>query len=321
MKIFLIYFKNIIFFLQIKLFFQNEINLRILSINNCLKYDSNECIKCKEGYELINKHCYRINCAVFGFCKYCDDYDCLKCQQGYKLNYGICDKKLLSKKILFVKIIIPLILIFLIVYIYLYRRKKAKEKIETGQVIKFRHPKAGFYRMNFNFDKFATNNTSEDIIEFSQNKSLSSGPEMNENPSAEVNYCVVCGNKKTYAIADCGCSLCFEDYKMAKSDKEKIKCRIHNVFLSSNITFEIYKSNIKGNALEKLGLSKCPICKINDGTQGFNCGCPMKVCEKCFNDNVYVLKYNQCPGCGMPYTPLTKSKKKKKIEEEKKSNE
>ena len=321
MKIFLIYFKNIIFFPQIKLFFQNEINLRILSINNCLKYDSNECIKCKEGYELINKHCYRINCAVFGFCKYCDDYDCLKCQQGYKLNYGICDKKLLSKKILFVKIIIPLILIFLIVYIYLYRRKKAKEKIETGQVIKFRHPKSGFYRMNFNFDKFATNNTSEDIIEFSQNKSLSSGPEMNENPSAEVNYCVVCGSKKTYAIADCGCSLCFEDYKMAKSDKEKIKCRIHNVFLSSNITFEIYKSNIKGNALEKLGLSKCPICKINDGTQSFNCGCTMKVCEKCFNDNVYVLKYNQCPGCGMPYTPLTKSKKKKKIEEEKKSNE
>ena len=175
--------------------------------------------------------------------------------------------------------------------------------------------------MNFNFDKFATNNTSEDIIEFSQNKSLSSGPEINENPSAEVNYCVVCGSKKTYAIADCGCSLCFEDYKMAKSDKEKIKCRIHNVFLSSNITFEIYKSNIKGNALEKLGLSKCPICKINDGTQSFNCGCTMKIKKKCFNDNVYVLKYNQCPGCGMPYTPLTKSKKKKKIEEEKKSNE
>ena len=98
MKIFLIYFKNIIFFLQIKLFFQNEINSRILTINNCLKYDSNECIKCKEGYELINKHCYRINCAVFGFCKYCDDYDCLKCQKGYKLNYGICDKKVLSKK-------------------------------------------------------------------------------------------------------------------------------------------------------------------------------------------------------------------------------
>ena len=322
MKIFIIFFKNFLFFLQIKIAFQNEINSRILSINSCLKYEKkNECIKCREGYELINKHCYRINCAVFGFCKYCDDYDCLKCQKGYKLNYGICDKKVLSKKMIFVKIIIPLIIIFLIVYIYLYRRKKSREKIETGQVIKFRHPKSGFYRMNFNFDKYTTNNTSEDIIEFSQNKSLSSNPDMNENQSAEVNLCVVCGSKKTYAIADCGCSLCFDDYKMAKGDKEKIKCRIHNVFLSSNITFEIYKSNIKGNALEKLGLSKCPICKINDGTQSFNCGCPMKVCEKCFNDNVYVLKYNQCPGCGMPYVPLSKIKKKKKIEEEKKSNE
>ena len=26
-------------------------------------------------------------------------------------------------------------------------------------------------------------------------------------------------------------------------------------------------------------------------------------CEKCFNDNVYFLKYNQCPGCGMPFNP------------------
>ena len=175
--------------------------------------------------------------------------------------------------------------------------------------------------MNFNFDKYITNNTSEDIIDFSQNKSLSSAPEMNEVQSAEVNVCVVCGSKKTYGIADCGCSLCYDDYKIAKGDKEKIKCKIHNVFLSSNISFEIFKSNIKGNAVEKLGLSKCPICKINDGTQGFNCGCPMKVCEKCFNDNVYVFKYNQCPGCGMPYVPVNKIKKKKKNEEEKKTNE
>ena len=43
--------------------------------------------------------------------------------------------------------------------------------------------------------------------------------------------------------------------------------------------------------------------------------------EKCFNDNVYFLKYNQCPGCGMPYIPVSKIKKKKKVEEEKKSNE
>ena len=311
-------FKIFFFYLQINIFIQNEKTSRILSINACLKYDEqNDCIKCKEGYELINKRCYNINCKVFGFCKYCDDYDCLKCQKGYRLKYGICDKKVITKKKIIVEIIIPIILIFLLIYCYIYKRKKTKERIETGQVIKLRHPKSGFYRMNFNLDKYATNNTSEDIIDdFSQNKSLSSNPDMNENQSAEVNLCVVCGSKKTYAIADCGCSLCLVDYKMARSDKEKIKCRIHNVFLSSNITFEMYKSNIKGNAVEKLGLSKCPICKINDGTQSFNCGCPMRVCEKCFNDNVYVLKYNQCPGCGAPYNPINKIKRKKKVEEE-----
>ena len=190
-------------------------------------------------------------------------------------------------------------------------------EFETGQVIKLRHPKSGFYRMNF--EKYIPNNTSENIIDFSQSKSLSSNgvDSIDNTPSAEVNLCVACGSKKTYAIADCGCSLCYDDYKIARGDKEKIKCKIHNVFLSSNITFEIYKSNIKGNALDKLGLSKCPVCKINDGTQSFNCGCNMKVCEKCFNDNVYVLKYNQCPGCGMPYVPLKKTKKKKSKEEKK----
>jgi hypothetical protein len=268
----------------------------------------------------VNKHCYNIRCEVFGFCQYCDDYDCLKCKKGYKLNYGICDKKVISKKILFLKIIVPIILIICLIYYYLYRRKKAKERIETGQVIKFKHPKSGFYQINF--EKYLSTNNNAFEEDFSQNKSLSSNTtESNENQSIEVNCCVACGSKKTYGIADCGCSLCYDDYKIAKGDKEKIKCKIHNVFLSSNISFEIFKSNLKGNAVEKLGLSKCPVCKINDGTQSFKCGCPMLLCEKCFNDNVYVFKINQCPGCGMPYVPVNKIKKKKKNEEEKKTNE
>ena len=323
---FLIFLYAVIFFPLIKFTQQKVFSLRILSnINcskNCVKCEiKNECLKCKEGYELIDKRCYKTNCEVFGFCKYCDDYDCLKCQSGYKLNYGICDKKVVSKKILFVKIIIPIIVVIPLIYYYLYRRKKAKEKIETGQVIKSRHPKSGFYRMNFEKYYQLTNTSEDNLGNSSQNKSVSSGvSDPGESPSAEVIYCVVCGSKKTYTIADCGCSLCYEDYKMVRGDKEKIKCRIHNVFLSSNITFEMYKSNIKGNAVERLGLSKCPICKINDGTQGFNCGCPMRVCEKCFNDNVYVLKYNQCPGCGMPYAPINTFKKKKKSKEDVKIN-
>ena len=55
---------------------------------------------------------------------------------------------------------------------------------------------------------------------------------------------------------------------------------------------------MKGCAIENLGQQLCPICKINKGIQGFNCECNMKLCLKCFNENVYVFKYNTCPGCG-----------------------
>ena len=287
----------------------------ICNIKYCIQCNNkNECIKCKETYEFIDNKCYSKNCEIFGFCKYCDDYDCLKCEKGYKLNYGVCTKKLISKELLILKIVIPIIIIFLIIYLCLYKMKKARERIETGQVIKFLHPKSGFYRINF--EKLPANG--EEVQDFSQNKSLSSSSDSGEDKmSPEVNLCVVCGSKKTYTIADCGCSLCLDDYKIIKGEKERIKCRIHNIFLSSNISFEMYKSNIKGNAVEKLELSKCPICKINDGTQGFNCGCPMKVCEKCFNSNVYVLKYNQCPGCGLPYVPFKNTKKKKLSVDEK----
>ena len=286
------------------------------SVKYCLKCGNrNECIKCKNNYELVNKRCYNQKCEIFGFCKYCDEYDCLKCHKGYKLNFGICEIKESSKKVLILKLCIPVIIIILIIYLYLYKKKKAKEKIETGQVIKFSHPKAGFYRLYF--DKYNTSN--DEFQEFSQNKSLSSSnsDSTGDRESPVVNVCVVCGNKKIYAIADCGCSICSDDYKIIKGEKEKMKCRVHNIFLTSSISFEMYKSNIKGNAVEKLGLTKCPICKINDGTQSFNCGCPMKVCEKCFNDNVYVFKYNQCPGCGMPYIPVKHNKKKKKSLDEK----
>ena len=58
------------------------------------------------------------------------------------------------------------------------------------------------------------------------------------------------------------------------------------------------KSDLKGCAIEHLGQQLCPICKVNNGIQGFNCNCNMKLCLKCYNENVYVFKYNTCPGCG-----------------------
>ena len=288
---------------------KRELTNTICNIKNCISCNKrNECVECKEGFELYKRRCYSKNCEIYGFCKFCDEYDCLKCIKGYKLNYGICDQKEHSRKKIILITGLSILFIFLVVYLYCQYKKRARIKIETGQVLKFMHPKPGFYQLNFN-------SNGDSNQEISQNKSLSSSTSESsgEKEAPIVNCCVVCGNKKKYAIADCGCSVCFEHFKIIKSEKEKIKCRKHNIFLSSSLYFKMMiKSNIKGNAVEKLGLPKCPICKINDGTQSFNCGCTMRVCEKCFNDNVYVFKYNQCPGCGMPYNPLKNNKKKKK---------
>ena len=283
----------------------------ICNIKNCLSCDNrNECIKCKEGYELSQKRCYSKNCEIYGFCRYCDEYDCLKCIKGYKLNYGICNMKEPTKSKFYLEIFIILLVIAIIIYLIYYYRKVLKERISTGKVIKFIHPKSGFYQLNFETNEV----TNADI---SNNKIFSTQQvENNEKVSPVVNCCVECGNKNTYCISDCGCSLCLEHYKMVKAG-QNIKCRVHKVIITSKISFVMMeRSKIKGNALEKLGLPKCPICKINDGTQSFNCGCSMRVCEKCFNDNVYVFKYNQCPGCGKEYNPIKKLKKSKKNSEE-----
>ena len=291
---------------------QLNINDGICNIKNCLTCDNrNECIKCKEGYELSHKRCYTKNCEIYGFCKFCDEYDCLKCIKGYKLNYGICDTKEKSRKKFYLLLFITTAIIILIIYLLCFYKKLIKEKISTGKVIKFIHPKSGFYQLHYEVN----DDPNQDI---SKNKIFQNSNSENELEKAtpEVNCCVACGNKNTYCISDCGCSLCLEHYKMIKSGKH-LKCRIHNTIMVSKISFVmIEKSNIRGNALEKLGLPKCPICKLNDGTQSFNCGCPMRVCEKCFNDNVYVLKYNQCPGCGMPYNPIKKERKRNKSSEE-----
>ena len=290
---------------------RNLNNEGICNIKNCLSCDNrNECIKCKEGYELYEKRCYTKNCEIYGFCRFCDEYDCLKCLKGYRLNYGICDIKEESRKKFYSLLFLSAAVIVIIIYLLCLYKKIIREKISTGKVIKFIHPKSGFYQLNYE--------TGEDQIQdISKNKIIGSTLEnAYERASPEVKCCVACGNKNTYCISDCGCSLCLEHYKMIKSGKS-IKCRIHNTIMASKISFTmIEKSNIRGNALEKLGLPKCPICKINDGTQSFNCGCPMRVCEKCFNDNVYVLKYNQCPGCGMQYNPAKKEKKRNKSSEE-----
>ena len=273
------------------------------NIKNCEKCGkTNECKKCKNNFKLLENRCYNTECQIFGFCSYCDEFDCIQCEKGYQLNFGTCDKQVNGfKKKLILGILIPTIFISIFLYIYLYIKKKNRKIIETGKVINLKHPQPGNYVIlpetlreeTTTIDSFSK---SSNVTHTTTNESTDDG--------GETKDCIVCGKKKSYAFADCGCALCKEHWKYIRNiDNEKIICRIHGTPLKSIIFSLDNKSSIKGNAVERLGLKICPICKINNGTQSFNCECNMKLCEKCFNDNVYILKYNQCPGCGNPYNP------------------
>lgn len=274
----------------------------VCNIKNCQKCGkTNQCEICKNNYKLQDNRCYNTKCEIFGFCNYCDEFDCVECKKGYQLNFGTCDKEVngLKKKLL-LGILIPVIFVLTTLYIYLYIKKKNKKIIETGKVINLKHPQPGNYVI-------LPETLREDITttdSFSKSSNISHTTNESTDDGADIKDCIVCGKKKVYAFADCGCPLCKEHWKyMKNADNEKITCRKHGTLLKSVIFSLDNKSNIKGNAVERLGLKICPVCKINNGTQSFNCECNLKICEKCFNDNVYVLKYNQCPGCGMPYNP------------------
>ena len=279
----------------------NNKNETIISCNvkNCYQCDkTNKCIECKNNYKLLNNHCYNTNCQIFGFCNYCDEFDCIQCIKGYQLNFGTCDKTVdgFKKKLIFF-VLVPILIISTLLYLYIYYKKKNKTIIETGKVINLKHPKPGNYII-----LPETLREEQSTESFSKSSNITHTYESTND--SDINDCIVCGKKKIYAFGDCGCGLCKDHWKYIKNpNNEKIMCRKHGTQLRSIIFSLDNKSNLKGNAVEKLGLKKCPICKMNNGTQSFNCKCNMKLCDKCFNEYVYILNYNNCPGCGMVYNP------------------
>ena len=281
----------------------NNKNDTIISCNikNCDQCDkTNKCINCKKNYKLLNNHCYNTKCQIFGYCDYCDEFDCIKCIKGYQLNFGTCDKTVNGlKKKLFFGILIPIITISALLYLYIYIKKKNKKIIETGKVINLKHPKPGNYII-----LPETLHEEQNTDSFSKSSNITHTYESTKDSDVNDCNCIVCGKKKIYAFGDCGCGLCKDHWKFIKNpNNEKIICRKHGTQLKSIIFSLDNQSNLKGHAVERLGLKKCPICKLNNGTQSFNCKCNMKLCEKCFNEYVYILNYNQCPGCGMDYNP------------------
>ena len=280
-------------------------NNQICNIKNCENCsDSNSCLTCKKGFELHNKSCYSTECSVFGFCNLCNNYDCIKCEKGYKLLYGTCDIKQNSK--LFIQVlsyIIPSFVIIIILIIFFICRNLDKKKIVfvKDNIIKEKHPKCGNYIIvNTEKSNLSNDETNISHISYLQTSSSSSFEKnkRNEkiNKKKENKGCILC-NKESIFICNCGCGLCKEHYNKIKN--ENLICPIHNINLEKKFYFSLdKKSNIKGCAIENLGQQLCPICKINTAVQGFNCNCNMKLCLKCFNENVYVFKYNTCPGCG-----------------------
>ena len=272
----------------------------IKNCQNCL--DLNSCSICKPNYELYKNQCYSNNCLIYGHCNLCNEYDCIKCENGYKLEYGACDKKEKSK--LFIQMLfytIPTFVIFMIIISYIIYKYKKKLKntisIINDNVIKKKHPKCGNYII-INSEK--TNSKIENSINVSnlQTSSSSSYEKEKEQEKKIKLGCVLCNKKRTVFISDCGCNLCKEHYKKIKNG-ENLICPIHNINLEKNFVLTLEKkSDLKGCAIEHLGQQLCPICKVNNGIQGFNCNCNMKLCLKCYNENVYVFKYNTCPGCG-----------------------
>ena len=318
---------------------QNNTNRLLSNIICDIKYcllceNRNECEKCEEGYQKISHRCYPKNCRIYGFCKYCDEYDCLKCEKGYKLEYGLCSKldEKTRKKLFIISLLILIpslaLLIFVIVYTIRYCKYK-KHHLNLKNLIKYKRIIPGNYLL-FNEEKHIKDNSNKRDFNSNNNMFCNSGISLNEYSgdkfkTSSMQKCALCP-KPSISNTDCGCGLCIEHWNNIIENKsnKKFLCAVHRVYFEKKLNFKLNKkTHYKGNALEKLGLSLCPLCKSQQGTTSFGCGCSMKVCPKCYNDYVFVFKNNICPGCGKVFETNANSTKRKlkKIEENNKEDD
>lgn len=279
----------------------------VVNCATCLK--NNKCIQCKNNFTLVENKCLKDTCSIFGKCKYCTEYDCIHCQEGYELDYGFCvqteDKIRLE---ILLGLVLPLGLIiflaFIIFFIQRRRKKMAAEKVISANILGKKRPKNGQYIIinSTNIQNIGTINIATSNSSHSLNTEISPKESMNGS-SLFSNVCVFCNSKNIYSFAQCGCGLCKEHI----SEDNKIECPIHGVSIIGNIVIKKNrKSIVRIKEEDKITgeheVKMCPVCKIMKGTVSFNCGCPVLLCNKCFNDNVFVFKFNKCPGCNKPYS-------------------
>ena len=291
-------------------------SLSTCAVTNCLSCNNpNKCDQCRPNYRLVNKKCYSTQCSMFGECQYCTEFDCVHCQKGYKVEFGYCDvtDNLLRLEILF-GVVLPLMLIIALAIVILMIRKKRKtislKKVISADMISQKRASSGQYVI-IN----TTNITNSGTINITESERSFAFPNKNDKNDDKVssnsNGCVICNSKNIYSFSPCGCGLCKEH------SSNKLTCPIHGVSVSENLMIKKDKKNIvRVKANERINteenLKMCPVCKISQGTTSFNCGCPVLLCDKCFHDNVFVFKFNRCPGCNKPYffTPIKKNSKK-----------
>lgn len=271
--------------------------------------EKEQCKSCSEGYTL-NKtdfKCYYENCSLYGSCKYCSEFDCLECESGYEINYGYCEvsKSVRVKLILSVSIIGALIIIIGITGSYCLKHNKGNdiEKTISATEVKQKHIPSGQYiivsprQNNLSFD--LTVNSKIIVTETPINPSSISVIDRNQS----IDKCVICNGKEITSFANCGCGLCKEHSKLKYQEDKYERCSKHQTIITES--FVIKKAKKQHMELDFLR-HICPICKMSPGTNSFNCGCPVFLCNHCFNDNMNVFKYKICPGCNNPFAPYKK---------------
>ena len=285
-------------------------------IANCLEcLTFNECKLCKPDFIFAENKCYLKECSIFGNqCKYCTEFDCVSCKKGYKISYGFCERdEYLAFLERFLGIILPIFLIFVIfIFIIIFRKnkKKSKQKIVKAEIIQKKRPSTGQYiiynntQNNNNIiikndEKKENENLNEDnnINKCNENEQFINIEDLRSEYSSGSNNCVICGKKKIFSFSICGCALCREH-----SIPQNLICPNHNIVLNRKLYIKKTFNDVEIIPIDKSKYVKlCSICNIEPATMDFNCDCPVKVCNKCFNDNVYIFNIKRCPGCNKEY--------------------
>ena len=285
-------------------------------IQNCLECsEDNNCSVCKHRYTLVNNRCLSTDCEVFGQCKFCTDFDCVYCSPGYQVEYGFCEKgdNLVRFEIL-LGVVLPLfIVVALSLIVYFVRRRRIKlamEKNMLNEVINSKKkPKSGQYIIinttNIN-NSGNINGHINNNVNITNTQGSEGFPIIERESGLKENFpvkgfqlgsdCVICHSKQIFSFAQCGCGLCKEHTFV-----RNMLCPNHQTSLSENFIVKknfkkIVKKNSENSDDEKNDVKMCAMCRIAPGTVSFNCGCPMLLCGKCYNDNIYVSGFNQCPG-------------------------